>query len=106
MLSKQNLNGNEKETFTRFIKRPVLAIVLSMVILSTGMLAIELLPKSQFPEIAPPMVIVYALYPGASATVLTKAVLIPLEQAINTVPGKKYMFSSAASSGEANIQIV
>lgn len=99
-------NTNEKETFTRFIKRPVLAIVLSLVILSTGMLAIELLPKSQFPEIAPPMVIVYALYPGASSTVLTKAVLIPLEQAINTVPGKKYMFSSAASSGEANIQIV
>lgn len=92
--------------FNRFIKRPVLAIVLSLVILFLGMLAINTLPKSQFPEIAPPMVIVYASYPGASATVLTNAVLIPLEQAINSVPGKKYMFSTAASSGEANIQIV
>lgn len=92
--------------FNRFLKRPVLAIVLSLVILFVGVLAINTLPKSQFPEIAPPMVIVYASYPGASATVLTNSVLIPLEQAINSVPGKKYMFSTAASSGEANIQIV
>jgi hydrophobic/amphiphilic exporter-1 (mainly G- bacteria), HAE1 family len=92
--------------FTKFIKRPVLAIVLSLVILFVGILSIVTLPKSQFPEIAPPMIIVYASYPGASSTVLTNAVLIPLEQAINTVPGKKYMFSTAASSGEANIQIV
>jgi HAE1 family hydrophobic/amphiphilic exporter-1 len=92
--------------FNRFLKRPVLAIVVSLVILFVGVLAINTLPKSQFPEIAPPMVIVYASYPGASATVLTNNVLIPLEQAINSVPGKKYMFSTAASSGEANIQIV
>ena len=92
--------------FNRFIKRPVLAIVLSLVIIFVGVLAINTLPKSQFPDIAPPMVIVYASYPGASATVLTNSVLIPLEQAINSVPGKKYMFSTAASSGEANIQIV
>lgn len=92
--------------FSKFIKRPVLAIVLSLIILFVGILSIITLPKSQFPEIAPPMVIVYASYPGASSTVLTNSVLIPLEQAINTVPGKKYMFSTAASSGEANIQIV
>jgi HAE1 family hydrophobic/amphiphilic exporter-1 len=92
--------------FQKFIHRPVLAIVISLVIVFVGMLAINTLPKSQFPEIAPPMVIVYASYPGASATVLTNSVLIPLEQAINSVPGKKYMFSTAASSGEANIQIV
>ena len=92
--------------FTRFIKRPVLAIVLALVILFVGMLAIKTLPRSQFPEIAPPMVIVYASYPGASSQVLTNAVIIPLEQALNTVPGKRYMFSTAASSGEANIQIV
>lgn len=92
--------------FTRFIKRPVLAIVLSLVILFVGVLAIKTLPRSQFPEIAPPMVIVYASYPGASSQVLTNAVIIPLEQAINTVPGKRYMFSTAASSGEANIQVV
>jgi len=71
-----------------------------------GLLAIKTLPKSQFPDIAPPMVVVYASYPGASSTVLTNSVLIPLEQAINGTPGMKYMFSTAASSGEANIQIV
>ncbi|MBS1651814.1 MAG: efflux RND transporter permease subunit [Bacteroidetes bacterium] len=92
--------------FTKFIKRPVLAIVLSLVIVFIGLLAIKTLPKSQFPEIAPPMVIVYASYPGASSQVLTNAVIIPLEQGLNTVPGKRYMFSTAASSGEANIQIV
>ncbi|MDX1446534.1 efflux RND transporter permease subunit [Lishizhenia sp.] len=92
--------------FSKFIKRPVLAIVLSLVIVFVGTLSINTLPKSQFPDIAPPMVVVYLSYPGASSTVLTNSVLIPLEQAINGVPGMKYMFSTAASSGEANIQIV
>ncbi|MBI1182734.1 efflux RND transporter permease subunit [bacterium] len=92
--------------FQRFIRRPALAIVISLVIVFMGGLAIKTLPKSQFPDIAPPMVVVYLSYPGASSTVLTNSVLIPLEQAINGVPGMKYMFSTAASSGEANIQIV
>ncbi len=92
--------------FQKFIHRPVLAIVISVAMVFVGILAINTLPKSQFPEIAPPMIVVYASYPGASSTVLTNSVLIPLEQAINGVPGMKYMFSTAASSGEANIQIV
>jgi HAE1 family hydrophobic/amphiphilic exporter-1 len=92
--------------FQQFIHRPVFAIVISLVIVFVGSLAIKTLPKSQFPEIAPPQVVVYASYPGASSTVLVNSVLIPLEQAINGVPGMKYMFSTAASSGEANIQIV
>ncbi len=92
--------------FKSFIRRPALAIVISLVIMFMGGLAIYTLPKSQFPDIAPPMVMVYASYPGASATVLTNSVLIPLEQAINGVPGMKYMSSTGASSGEANIQIV
>lgn len=92
--------------FQTFIRRPALAIVISLVIMFMGVLAIKTLPKSQFPDIAPPMVVVYLSYPGASSTVLTNSVLIPLEQAINGVPGMKYMFSTAASSGEANIQIV
>jgi len=71
-----------------------------------GVLAINTLPKSQFPEIAPPMVMVNASYPGASAKVLTENVLIPLEQAINGVWGMRYMTSDATSAGEANIQIV
>jgi len=92
--------------FSKFIRRPVFAIVISIVILFMGMLAIKTLPTSQFPEISPPMVMVAAAYPGASAKVLTESVLIPLEQAVNGVPGMKYMTSDAVSAGEANIQIV
>ena len=92
--------------FQQFIRRPALAIVISLVIMFMGLLAIKTLPKSQFPDIAPPMIVVYASYPGASSTVLTNSVLIPLEQAINGVPGMKYMFTTGASSGEANLQIV
>ena len=92
--------------FSKFIRRPVFAIVISIVILFMGGLAIKTLPTSQFPEISPPMVMVSAAYPGASAKVLTESVLIPLEQAVNGVPGMKYMTSDAVSAGEANIQIV
>ena len=92
--------------FSKFIHRPVLAIVISLVIVFIGILAINTLPKSQFPEIAPPVVMVSASYPGASAKVLTESVLIPLEQAINGVWGMRYMTSDATSAGEANIQIV
>ncbi len=92
--------------FDKFIKRPVLAIVLSLVIIFMGILAITGLPISQFPDISPPMVIVRASYPGASADVLVQSVLIPMEQAINGTPGMKYMTSDATSAGEANIQVV
>lgn len=92
--------------FSKFIHRPVLAIVISLVIIFVGTLSIGNLPKSQFPEIAPPVVMVSASYPGASAKVLTESVLIPLEQAINGVWGMRYMTSDATSAGEANIQIV
>ncbi|UYZ60821.1 efflux RND transporter permease subunit [Hymenobacter latericus] len=92
--------------FSKFLRRPVFAIVISVVIMFLGLLAINTLPNSQFPEISPPMVMVSTAYPGASAKVLTESVLIPLEQAINGVPGMKYMTSDAVSAGEANIQIV
>ncbi|MBC6989711.1 MULTISPECIES: efflux RND transporter permease subunit [Hymenobacter] len=92
--------------FSKFIRRPVFAIVISVVIVLMGALAIMKLPTSQFPEISPPLVMVSAAYPGASAKVLTESVLIPLEQAVNGVPGMKYMTSDAVSAGEANIQIV
>ncbi|MGI4862366.1 MAG: efflux RND transporter permease subunit [Janthinobacterium lividum] len=92
--------------FSKFIRRPVFAIVISVVILFMGVLAIKTLPTSQFPEISPPIVMVSCAYPGASAKVLTESVLIPLEQAVNGVPGMKYMTSDAVSAGEANIQVV
>lgn len=92
--------------FNKFLKRPVLAIVLSLVIIFMGVLAIETLPTSQFPSIAPPMVMVSASYPGASAKTLAESVIIPLEQAINGAWGMRYMTSDATSAGEANIQVI
>lgn len=92
--------------FNKFLKRPVLAITLSIVIVFMGVLAIETLPTSQFPAIAPPMVMVSASYPGASAKTLTESVIIPLEQAINGAWGMRYMTSDATSAGEANIQVL
>ncbi len=92
--------------FNVFIKRPVLSIVLSLVIILMGILAIKTLPTSQFPSIAPPMVMVSASYPGASAKSLAESVIIPLEQAINGAWGMRYMTSDATSAGEANIQII
>lgn len=92
--------------FSKFLKRPVLAIVLSLVIIFMGVLSIKTLPTSQFPEIAPPVVEVFASYPGASAKTLTESVLIPLEQAINGAWGMRYMTSDATSAGECNIRII
>ena len=92
--------------FSKFIQRPVLAIVISLVILFVGSLAIKTLPTSQFPEVAPPVVMVSASYPGASAKSLAESVIIPLEQSINGAWGMRYMTSDATSAGEANIQVV
>lgn len=92
--------------FNKFIQRPVLAIVISLVILFMGGLAIKTLPTSQFPEVAPPVVMVSASYPGASAKSLAESVIIPLEQSINGAWGMRYMTSDATSAGEANIQVV
>lgn len=92
--------------FSKFIHRPVFAIVISLVILFVGGLAIKTLPTSQFPEVAPPVVMVSASYPGASAKSLAESVIIPLEQAINGAWGMRYMTSDATSAGEANIQVV
>lgn len=91
--------------FKKFLHRPVLAIVNSLLIIFMGILGINTLPVSQFPDVAPPQVVVRASYPGASAEVLVQSVLIPLEQAINGVQGMRYMTSDAASAGEANIQV-
>ena len=89
-----------------FIRRPVLAIVTSLIVVFLGILALNTLPVSQFPEISPPRVIVTVAYPGASADALVKSTLIPLEQSINGVQGMKYLISDATSAGEATIQVV
>lgn len=92
--------------FQQFIKRPVLAIVISLAIIFLGVLAMVTRPVSQFPDIAPPRVMVFIAYPGSSADVLVKSALIPLERAINGVQGMQYIISDATSAGEASIQIV
>ncbi|WP_373650228.1 efflux RND transporter permease subunit [Schlesneria sp. DSM 10557] len=92
--------------FSQFLRRPALAIVISIIILFLGGLSISTLPISQFPSVAPPSVVVTVAYPGASAAVLVDSVLVILEQAINGVPDMRYMASAATSAGEATIQIV
>jgi hydrophobic/amphiphilic exporter-1 (mainly G- bacteria), HAE1 family len=92
--------------FNRFIHRPVLSIVISVAIILMGILAINTLPISQFPTIAPPTVNVFIAYPGASADVLVQSVLIPMERSINGTPGMRYMTSDATSAGEATLQVV
>lgn len=92
--------------FSKFLHRPVFAIVISIIIVFIGTLALKQLPISQFPEIAPTTVNIFIAYPGASADVLTKSTLIPLETAINGVEGMRYIASDATSAGEATIRII
>jgi HAE1 family hydrophobic/amphiphilic exporter-1 len=92
--------------FNKFIQRPVLSIVISLIIVFLGVLAITTLPVTQFPSISPPKVNVVAEYPGANGELMIKSVIIPLERAINGVPGMKYMASDAGNDGEATIQVV
>ncbi len=87
----------------KILHRPALAIVISVIIVFLGGLAINSLPISQFPSVAPPSVIVAVSYPGASANVLVDSVLVILEQAINGVPNMRYMASAATSAGEGAI---
>jgi HAE1 family hydrophobic/amphiphilic exporter-1 len=92
--------------FKNFIQRPVLAIVISVLILFVGGLAIRQLPTAQFPEIAPTTVNIFIAYPGASAEVLTKSTIIQLETAINGVQGMRYIASDATSAGEGTIRVI
>ncbi|RZK64187.1 MAG: efflux RND transporter permease subunit, partial [Pedobacter sp.] len=84
----------------------VLSIVISLVIVFLGILSIIKLPVTQFPAISPPKVTISAEYPGANGELMIKAVIIPLERAINGLPGVKYMTSDAGNDGEASIQVV
>jgi len=92
--------------FSKFIKRPVLAIVISVIIVFVGLLSIKQLPISQFPQIAPTTVNIFIAYPGASADVLVKSTLIPIETAINGVQDMRYIASDATSAGEGTLRII
>lgn len=91
--------------FSKFLHRPALAIVISLLILLMGGLAILSLPISQFPDVAPPSVVVALSFPGSSARILVDSTLVILERAINGVPDMRYMTSAATSAGEAAIMI-
>ncbi|MBK9929764.1 MAG: efflux RND transporter permease subunit [Saprospiraceae bacterium] len=92
--------------FNKFIHRPVLSIVISLLITLLGALALVKLPVTQYPSVSPPKVNITAEYPGANGELMIKAVVIPLERAINGVPGMKYIASDAGNDGTASIQVV
>jgi len=92
--------------FRKFIKRPVLAIALSLAIVFLGVMAIVTRPIAQFPEIAPPRVNIFIEFPGSNADVLIKSTVTILERAINGVQGMQYIISDATSASEATIQII
>ncbi len=91
--------------FDKFIDRPVLSTVISVIIVILGILGLVTLPVSQYPEIAPPTVTVSTSYQGASAEVVMNSVVIPLEEQINGVEDMTYMTSTSSNDGSASISI-
>ncbi|WP_163786045.1 efflux RND transporter permease subunit [Myxococcus vastator] len=88
-----------------FIRRPVFAIVCSILLTLVGLIAIPTLPISQYPDLAPPQVTVTSTYVGASAEVVESAVTIPLEQELNGVEGMRYITSTSGNDGTSQITI-
>ena len=91
--------------FKKFIERPVLSTVISIIIVMIGILGLIELPVEQYPDIAPPTVRVSANYAGANAEVVLNSVIIPLEEQINGVEGMTYMTSSATNDGMGSINV-
>ena len=88
-----------------FVNRPVLATVVSLVLVILGLVGLETLPISRFPEIAPPSVVVSLSYPGANSETVAESVLLPVEEAINGVEDMTYIKSSATNSGSGSVQV-
>jgi multidrug efflux pump len=88
-----------------FIDRPIFAAVLSIVIFAAGLIAIPLLPISEYPEVVPPSVVVRTVYPGANPKVIAETVATPLEEAINGVEHLMYMKSVAGSDGVLQLTV-
>ena len=89
----------------RFINRPVLSTVISILIVILGLIGLATLPITQYPDIAPPTVSVHATYQGANAQTVLNSVIAPLEDQINGVENMMYMTSSASNNGSAEISI-
>lgn len=92
--------------FSKFIHRPVLSIVISLMIVLLGVVSLTQLPMTQFPDIAPPEVTVTTKYTGANAEACVKAVVVTLERAVNGVPGMAYMSSVSGNDGTSVINII
>lgn len=88
-----------------FVERPVLATVVSIVLVILGLVGLKLLPITRFPEIAPPSVVVSLSYPGANAETVAQAVLLPIEESINGVEDMTYIRSSATNSGAGTVTV-
>ena len=88
-----------------FIDRPILASCISAMLIMLGLIGLSQLPMEEYPEIAPPTIVVQATYTGANASTLQKSVIVPLEEAINGVEDMIYMTSTATNSGSATISI-
>ncbi|HEX8678109.1 MAG TPA: efflux RND transporter permease subunit, partial [Segetibacter sp.] len=89
----------------KFIERPVLSTVISIILLLLGIVSLTNLPVTQFPDIAPPSVSVVAFYPGAGAEVVARAVATPIEEAINGVEDMTYMTSTSNNDGSMSLNI-
>ena len=89
----------------KFIERPVLSTVISIILVLLGLLGLATLPVTQYPDIAPPTVQVSANYPGANAETILESVIVPIEEQINGVEGMTYITSSASNSGSASITV-
>ena len=91
--------------FKRFIERPVLATVISILLVIVGVISLTKLPLERFPDIAPPSVLVSAVYPGANAETILRSVTPSLEEAINGVEDMTYMTSTASNDGTLSITV-
>ncbi|MCO6460812.1 MAG: efflux RND transporter permease subunit [Saprospiraceae bacterium] len=89
----------------KFIERPVLSGVISILIVILGVLGLTSLPITQYPDIAPPTVSISANYPGANAETVLKSVIIPIEEQVNGVEGMIYINSTASNNGSASINV-
>lgn len=88
-----------------FINKPVLATVISLILVILGLVGFKTLPITRFPEIAPPSVVVSLSYPGANSETVAESVLLPIEEAINGVENMTYIRSSATNSGSGSVQV-
>src|ERR1700748_2867740 len=88
-----------------FIKRPVTAIVISIVLMISGIICIENLAVDQYPNISPPSVSVNGSYTGADAETVEQTVAIPVEEQVNGTPGMEYMQSTSTNSGGVGVRV-